>query len=103
MSEVFSHRPVMVETVVELLAPAAARWIVDCTAGLGGHAEALLAAAPAEASLIAIDMDGANLRRVKDRLARFESRDTPACGAFNAISPRYARCSPRRGRPPWTR
>lgn len=62
------HTPVMLDEVVELLRPASARTIVDCTVGLGGHAEALLGRAPAEAVLIGIDRDATNLRRAKDRL-----------------------------------
>ena len=58
----------MLDAVVRLLQPAEARWIVDCTVGLGGHAEALLAAAP-QARVIAIDADAENLRRVKQALS----------------------------------
>ena len=54
-----AHVPVMCTRIVELLsaplqAPGAV--YVDCTLGLGGHAEAILAACP-EASLIGIDRD----------------------------------------------
>ena len=73
MSEAHSHRPVLLATAVELLRPGDARWMVDCTAGLGGHTEALLAAAPREACLIAIDQDAGSLRRLKRHLARFDA------------------------------
>jgi len=68
------HVPVLPGAVVELLAPATARVVVDCTIGLGGHAEALLAAAGKETTLLGIDLDRSNLLKTKDRLARFGAR-----------------------------
>jgi len=70
MGAASAHTPVLREAVVDLLRPSAARWIVDCTVGLGGHAEALLAAGGEGLSLIGIDRDAANLRRAADRLGR---------------------------------
>ena len=63
-----AHTPVLRDAVVDLLRPAAARWIADCTVGLGGHAEALLAAGGDDLSLIGIDRDADNLRRAAERL-----------------------------------
>jgi 16S rRNA (cytosine1402-N4)-methyltransferase len=60
--------------VVELLAPAGRRLLVDCTIGLGGHAEALLDAAGTDARLIGIDLDEGNLARAKINLERFGER-----------------------------
>ena len=53
------HLPVMLARIVELLSVALSRpgsTYVDCTLGLGGHAEAILLACP-EARLIGIDRD----------------------------------------------
>lgn len=68
MPELPSHQPVLLRAVTELLDCSAGRCIVDCTVGLGGHAAALLATAPADATFIGIDLDAGNLRRAKQRL-----------------------------------
>jgi len=68
------HFPVLLEAVVEMLAPAGRHVIIDCTVGQGGHAEALLEAAGREAVLIGLDVDRSNLLKTKERLARFGSR-----------------------------
>jgi 16S rRNA (cytosine1402-N4)-methyltransferase len=70
------HEPVMRERVVQLLAPALRRAdsvLVDATLGMGGHAEALLAACPT-ARLIGIDRDPQALSLAAQRLAAFASR-----------------------------
>ena len=67
------HLPVLLDEVLEILAPASSR-IVDCTVGLGGHAERLLEAAADDAMLIGIDLDESNLLTTKERLARFAAR-----------------------------
>jgi len=74
MSDGSLHTPVLLDAVVDLLRPADAQWIVDCTVGLGGHAEALLRASPAAATLIGIDRDATNLRQAANRLERFTER-----------------------------
>jgi 16S rRNA (cytosine1402-N4)-methyltransferase len=70
------HLPVLLERVLALLAPAIAgrpAVAVDATLGLGGHAEALLAAHP-QLTLVGLDRDPAALVHSRDRLARFGSR-----------------------------
>jgi 16S rRNA (cytosine1402-N4)-methyltransferase len=68
------HRSVLLKEVVEAIAPLGRRVILDCTCGLGGHAQALLDAADERTHLIAVDLDESNLRRAKDRLAKFAPR-----------------------------
>lgn len=68
------HHSVLRDEVLRLLDLGERRVIVDCTTGLGGHAEAMLEAAPADALLIGMDVDESNLLRAKERLARFGSR-----------------------------
>jgi len=70
------HVPVLLDRVLTLLAPALAdrpAIVVDATLGLGGHAEALLAAHP-QLTLVGLDRDPAALSRSGKRLARFATR-----------------------------
>ena len=69
-----AHRAVLLAEVVDLLRPAGRKVLVDCTVGLGGHAEALLDAAGDQATLIGIDLDEENLRLARGRLERFARR-----------------------------
>jgi len=73
----FHHVPVLAAEVVRELVPALEAapegTLVDCTVGGGGHAEALLAAAPG-ASLIGLDRDPEALAAARRRLARFGDR-----------------------------
>jgi 16S rRNA (cytosine1402-N4)-methyltransferase len=78
-----AHVPVLLSEVVALLsppleAPSASGGqcvLVDCTLGLGGHAEALLRACP-QASLIGLDRDPQALAVAGRRLASFADRIT---------------------------
>ena len=66
----------LLREAIELLDPqrgAGAGLFVDATVGLGGHAEALLAAAP-RARLVGIDRDEQALARAAQRLAPFGGR-----------------------------
>ena len=72
------HLPVMLAEILELLAPALAGTepvLVDCTLGLGGHAEALLRACP-DAHLVGLDRDPEALTLAAERLAPFADRIT---------------------------
>ena len=71
-----AHVPVLLERCVGLLAPALRgpdAVVVDCTLGMGGHAEALLEAAP-QVTLVGLDRDPEALRRSGERLAGYASR-----------------------------
>jgi 16S rRNA (cytosine1402-N4)-methyltransferase len=71
-----AHVPVLLERCVGLLAPALSgpdAVVVDCTLGMGGHAEALLQAAP-QVTLVGLDRDPEALRRSGERLAPYASR-----------------------------
>ena len=84
MHVTFVHVPVMREDVLELLAQAKPRVLVDATLGLGGHAEALLERFPA-AHLIGIDQDQDALQRAQQRLVRFGDRLEVWHGNFSRV------------------
>src|SRR5258706_9733125 len=66
------HEPVMVEEVLEHLAPSRGGMFVDCTVGLGGHARALLEAGASR--LIGLDRDTAALAEARTALSEFGDR-----------------------------
>lgn len=72
------HVPVMLDEVLDLLAPALSTEgavHVDGTLGMGGHAEAVLEADP-QVRLVGIDRDPQALALAGERLARFGERVT---------------------------
>src|SRR5258706_3034519 len=66
------HEPVVVEEVLEHLAPSRGGMFVDCTVGLGGHARALLEAGASR--LIGLDRDTAALAEARMALSEFGDR-----------------------------
>jgi 16S rRNA (cytosine1402-N4)-methyltransferase len=76
MVEQARHVPVLLDRVLELLAPALAdrdAVFVDCTLGLGGHSEAVLRAHP-RVRLIGLDRDPQAIELSRRRLAPFGDR-----------------------------
>jgi len=73
MSSGFSHRPVMVDEVVDTLRPVPPGWVVDATVGGGGHAAAILRALP-HVSVLGLDRDGDALAAATAALESFGSR-----------------------------
>jgi 16S rRNA (cytosine1402-N4)-methyltransferase len=69
----FQHQPVMVEEVLELLAPVPPGISVDATVGGGGHAAAILRAHP-HLSLVGIDQDAVALDAARRALAGMGER-----------------------------
>jgi 16S rRNA (cytosine1402-N4)-methyltransferase len=63
-----THRPIMVDEVLDCLRPAAGDVAVDCTLGGGGHARAILEHVQPGGRLIGLDADPIELPRTEDRL-----------------------------------
>jgi 16S rRNA (cytosine1402-N4)-methyltransferase len=82
--EEFSHLPVMVREVVELLLPVPEGLIVDCTVGGAGHASALLDARP-DLQLLGIDRDADAASAARARLAPFGERAQVVEGGFEQL------------------
>jgi 16S rRNA (cytosine1402-N4)-methyltransferase len=84
-----AHVPVLEGLVVGGLRPRPGARLVDATIGLGGHARALLAAAP-DTVLLGIDRDPAALARTRTRLAEFGDRVVLREGSFAELAAHLA-------------
>jgi 16S rRNA (cytosine1402-N4)-methyltransferase len=62
------HIPVLMDQVLEALAPRPGHVVVDCTIGLGGHAGELLRCIQPGGRLIGLDFDPANMAAARRRL-----------------------------------
>ncbi len=81
------HVPVMRDRVLALLAPSLehdAAVVVDCTLGLAGHAEALLAGHPL-LRLVGLDRDPQAMRLAETRLAPFAERVTLVHAVYDEL------------------
>ena len=69
------HLPVLVDEVIEMLAPVPGSLHIDATLGGGGHTERILEAANPDGRLLGLDADPAAIARVQARLGpRFGDR-----------------------------
>jgi 16S rRNA (cytosine1402-N4)-methyltransferase len=63
------HRPVMLDEVLDVLAPRPGSVVVDCTVGRAGHAVELLRRAGPTGRLVGLDLDPENLPGAREHLA----------------------------------
>ncbi|WP_437224070.1 16S rRNA (cytosine(1402)-N(4))-methyltransferase RsmH [Planctomicrobium sp. SH661] len=63
-----SHRPIMVQEILDCLNPQPGELAVDCTLGYGGHSRELLKAIQPGGRLIGLDVDAVELARTEARL-----------------------------------
>jgi 16S rRNA (cytosine1402-N4)-methyltransferase len=80
----FIHAPVMEEETTRILRQVPAGVVLDATVGGGGHASALLDAAP-HLSLVGIDQDPSARRAARELLERFGDRAEIFGGRFDAL------------------
>src|ERR1051325_199131 len=80
-----SHEPVLLKEIIDFLRPEQGGVFVDCTLGLGGHAEAILNAS-AGARVIGIDRDREALAIAQKRLAIFDNRFQAVHANFTEIN-----------------
>ena len=92
------HLPVLVRETLQYLAPERGGWFVDATLGLGGHAEALLEAAP-QARLLGLDRDAQALRQAGERLAPFGDRVRLELSTFDRLEDVLSRLAASPGGP----
>ena len=81
------HLPVMLERCLELLRPGLegeSPVVIDCTLGMGGHTEALLAQ-HSQLRVIGIDRDPQALELASERLAKFGDHFIPVAGTYDQI------------------
>jgi 16S rRNA (cytosine1402-N4)-methyltransferase len=81
----FSHRPVMVDQIVELFREVPAGAVVDATVGGAGHATALLDAHP-HLRLVGLDRDPAAVAVARQRLAAYGRRAVVLHARFDALA-----------------
>ncbi len=79
------HYPVMYREVAEFLQPEERRVVVDCTVGVGSHAELLIPKMPEGSLYVGIDKDNASLEIAQERLKRFVGRVVLIKQDFRAV------------------
>jgi len=84
LTPAFSHVPVLVHEVVELLRPVPPGVVVDGTVGGGGHARALLSARP-DLTLLGLDRDADAVTAARAALAEFADRVTVVHAGFERL------------------
>jgi len=84
------HIPVLAREVVELLAPCPGEVLVDCTAGLGGHAAIIAEKIGPTGTIVLNDLDQGNLDRAKVRVAKALCPADPDSAKVHAIRGNFA-------------
>ena len=80
------HRAVLLNEVVQALAPRRDGCYIDATLGGGGHAEALLRLSEPQGHLLGLDADAVALERTQARLAPFGERCICVHANFDTIA-----------------
>ena len=78
----FSHIPVLLDEVIEALAPERGGIYVDCTAGVGGHSSEIAKRLPEGSRLICLDRDD-------DAIAACSARLAPYAGKWEIVKTNF--------------
>ncbi|MEA3253323.1 MAG: 16S rRNA (cytosine(1402)-N(4))-methyltransferase RsmH [Chloroflexota bacterium] len=70
------HTPVMVNEVIEGLQPRVGGYFVDCTLGLGGHAQAILEKISPSGKLLGVDADSEAIKVAQSNLYHYSEEIT---------------------------
>lgn len=85
-----AHIPVLFREVVDLLAPSPGETLIDCTAGLGGHAAAIAHHLGPRGRVILFDLDPDNLRRAEARVRAALHPADPAAATVVGVRANFA-------------
>ncbi len=82
----YAHVPVLLNEVLEYLAPTAGGVYLDGTLGLGGHSLAILEKAGGEAKLLGIDRDAQALEMARERLSPWADKVVLRQGLYSRFA-----------------
>ncbi|MFK7883432.1 MAG: 16S rRNA (cytosine(1402)-N(4))-methyltransferase RsmH [Phycisphaerales bacterium] len=79
------HIPVLHDDVLRLLDPRAGQTLIDCTAGLGGHACSIAGRLGPEGQVVLFDLDPGNLKRAEANVRAVLRPDDPEKALVHAV------------------
>lgn len=82
----YTHRPVLLQEVLDLLVWDPGGLYLDATLGLGGHSEGILGRLSSQGKLLGLDMDPEAIAESTLRLGAFGTRFKAACANFRSLS-----------------
>jgi 16S rRNA (cytosine1402-N4)-methyltransferase len=82
----YEHTPVLLGEVLDSLQPRPGGTYIDCTVGLGGHAQAILERTAPDGRLCGLDVDPEALRIANSRLSSFGERAVLIHANFETIA-----------------
>lgn len=82
-----AHVPVMLQEVLQFLAPRPGGRYIDATAGGGGHSVALLESSAPDGRVLSLDADPRALARLQSRLQDYGTQSVAAHANFRSLAP----------------
>lgn len=84
------HVPVLYREVLDSLSPEPGQTLLDCTAGLGGHAAAIGAKLGLGGRVVLFDLDPGNLERAEARVRAAMNPEDPSAARVDAVHANFA-------------